>query len=156
MGHILLNWGSYAHLNLQPVLYDQTTFILLIFFMFLTSISEMILSLWLSWLLLFVFGSSIYFISNTSTIISKRRRFPHPNWKRSKKWRRCKLHYWLVCSCRLRPKNRPCSLDGSFSPLPYCANHRNWIRGRERAKAFFNRLQMDGFLSGHKDGYYPW
>ena len=84
MGHILLNWGSYAHLNLQPVLYDQTTFILLIFFMFLTSISEMILSLWLSWLLFGVFGSSIYFISNQCPIISKHCCCSRPNCKRSK------------------------------------------------------------------------
>ena len=44
----------------------------------------MILSLWLSRLLLGVFGSSIYFISKPSPIISKHRCCSRPNWKRSK------------------------------------------------------------------------
>ena len=71
MVHIILNWGYYAHLHLWPVLYYQTAYIPFIFLMFLTILSELILSLWLSWLLLGVFGSSFYFISNPSPIISK-------------------------------------------------------------------------------------
>ena len=118
MGHSLLNWGSYYHLHLQPVLSDQTTYITLFFLVFLTSTSELILSLWLSWLFLGVFGSSIYFISNPSPIIVERCCRFCPNWKRSKRLCRCKLHYWLVHHCRRQPRHRPHSLYGSFFSLP--------------------------------------
>ena len=125
MGHIILNWGSYAHLHLRPLLSDQTTYIPFIFIMFLTSISELIPSLWLPCLLLGVFGSSIYFTSNKSPIISKRRchRCSRPNWKRLNKWHCSKLHYWIVHRCRRRPKNRPPCLHGYFFPPHYCTNN---------------------------------
>ena len=138
MGHIILKWGSYPHLKLQPFLSDQTTYITLIFLMFLTSISELILSLWLSWLLLGIFGSSIYFISNPSPIILKRRCRPCPNWKQVNICRRHKLHYWLVPCCRHRPKNCLPRLHGSFFPLPYCATHQRQRRGRQVLKNYLS------------------
>ena len=156
MGHIILNWGSYSHLHLQPVLSDQTTYIPFIFLMFLTSICELIPYLWISWPLLGVFGPSIYFISNPSPITLKRRRLSRPNWKWLKKWRRRKLHYFSVYYCRLQPKNHPPCLGGSFLLSHYCDNHWIWRRDRACAKYFFNRRWMDDFFSGRKDGYRTW
>ena len=124
MGHSLLKWSSYDYLHLQPVLSDQTTYITIIFLIFLTSNSDLIPYLWLSWLLMGAFGSYIYFISNPSPIILKHRHRPRPNWKRSKRWRRHKLNYWIVRRCRRRPRHRPPCLDGSFFPLPHSTKHR--------------------------------
>ena len=158
MGNSLLNWVSYAHLHLQPVISNKTTYINFIFLMFLTSNSELISSLCLSFLLLGVFGSSIYFISNSSLIILKRRRHPRPNWKRLKIWRRRKFHYWIVCRCRRRPRHSRHRLDGSFFPLPHCTKH--WRRrrggGGGHAIALFERRWMDGFFSSCTYGYRPW
>ena len=123
MGHSIINWGSYIHLHLWPVLSDQTIYIPFIFIMYLTRISEQITSLWLSWMFFGIFGLSIYLISNPSPIISKRCYCPRPNWKSSKKWWRRKLYYLLIHCCRHQPKNLPPRLDGSFFPLPYCAKN---------------------------------
>ena len=54
-----------------------------------------------------------------------------------------KSYYWIICRCRRRTNNRPTIFDGSFLPPPYCANHRIWRKGRERAKEFFKRRRMD-------------
>ena len=124
--------------------------------MFLTSNYELITSLWLSWLLLGVFGSSIYFIPNPSPIISKLFRRPHPNWKLSKRWLHCQFHYCFACHCRLQPRHCPPHLDCSFFPSPHCNKHRRWGRDRECAGDFFERLWMDEFLSGCNYGYWPW
>ena len=150
MGHIILNWVFCDPLHLWPVFSDQTTYIPFVFLMFLTSISELIPSLWLSRMLLGVFGSSIYFISNPSPIISKRRCRcpPRRKWKWLKKWRRYKLHYWLVCHCRHRPKNRTPSLDVSFSSSPYCNKHRRRRRDRSLSKTSFKCRRMDEFPWG--------
>ena len=127
MGNIFLNWGSYAHLHLQPVLPNLTTYLNLIFLMFLTSNSELIPSLWLSWLVLGVFVSSIYIIKIPSPIIPSKKycRRPRPNWKWSKRWRCRKFHYWLVRCCRRQTRHHDPRLDGSFSPSPQCTTHRN-------------------------------
>ena len=121
MGHILLNWCYYSHLQLQLVTSNLTTYLTLTlsFLMFLKSSYEMIPSLWLSWLLLRVFGSSIYFITIPSKRISCKKccHLPHPNWKRSKRWHHRKLHYWLICCCRRQPIHHTHLLDISF--LPY-------------------------------------
>ena len=122
----------------------------------MTSIYEFITSMCIFWMLLGVCGSSICFISNLGPIISKRHCFPCTYWKLSKKWLCCKLNDWLVHSCRLRPKNLPPRLDGSLFLAPYCDKHRRWRRDRARAKAFFNRRQMDNFFCGRKDGYCFW
>ena len=156
MGHSILNWASYAQLHLRPVLTNQTTYIPFIFLMFLTRFSELILSLCISWMLLGVIGSSIYFISNQTTILSKRRCHLRPNWVFPKKCRCCKLHYYIICRCRSRPKNRPPRLYVSLFQLLYCASTQHWRREREHVKDFFKGLHMDGFLSGHKNGYHPW
>ena len=124
--------------------------------MFLTIISEIIPSLWISVVLLGIFVSSIYFISKPSPIISKHCCCPHPTWKRPKRWRRCKLHYWIARRCRHQPKNRPTCLYGSFFSSPYCVKHRRWRRGRARSKAFFKSRRMDEFFIGRKDVYHPW
>ena len=124
--------------------------------MFLTSISKLIPSLWISWLLLCIFGSSIYFISNPCPIISKRRRRPRTNWKRPKIRRSRKLNYWLVRCCRLQPNNRPPHLDGYFFPSLCCAKHHRWVRGGGACtKTFSNCRHIDKILSGCKDVYHP-
>ena len=158
MGHSLLNLGSYAHIHLQPVLSNITTYLTFIFLVILTSTFELIIYLWLSWLMMGVFGSSIYVITIPSPIMSckKRRHLPHPNWTWPNIWRLRKLHYCIVCHCRCLPNNRPPRLDVSFFPWPYCAKHRLWRRGGSHAEDFLKRRRMDEFLSGRKYGYLPW
>ena len=151
-----MNWGYCAHLHLQPVLSDQTTYITLILLMFPTSTSELIPPLWLSWILLGVFGLFIYFISNPSPIIYKRCRCYRPNWKRSKRCIHRKLNYWLDLHCRHQTRHRPPCLDDSFFSSHHYNNHRRWRTGRAHARSFFKRRRMDEFLSGRKDGYCPW
>ena len=125
MGHSLLNWGSYAHIHLQPVLCNQTTHITFIFLMFLKSTSDMIPSLWISWLLLCVFDPYILFISNPSPIILKRSHRLCPNWKRLERWCHCKFHYCIVSCCSCLPRHRSPRLDGSLFPSPHCTKHWN-------------------------------
>ena len=137
MGHRLLNWVSYVHLHLQSVLSDKINYITFIFLIFLTSTSEIVPFMWLSWLLLGIFGSSIYFISNPSPIISKPCRCPCPNWKNLKQYRRCKFYYWLVLCCILRHMHRPPHLDGSFFPSPRCTKYWRQRRRRSHARSFF-------------------
>ena len=157
MGHILLNWGSYDHLHLKQVLSNLTTYLYLTLLMFLTTNSELIPSLWLSWLLMGLSGSYIYVITSPSPIISRKksRRHPPPNWKRSNIWHHRKLHYWLVRHCRRQPRHRTPCLDGYFFPSPHCTKHRLYRRGRARARALFKRRRMNECLSGRKDGYCP-
>ena len=112
--------------------------------------------MWISWLLLDIFGSSIYFITNPSPIISKRCCRPCPTCKWSKILCRCKIHYWIVRCCRRQPNNRPPRFDGYFFPSPYCTKHWRWRSGRAHAKSLFKRHWVDEFLSGCKNGYCPW
>ena len=124
--------------------------------MFLKIMYELVLSLWLPCLLLGVFLSSIYFISNPSPIISKRFCRPCPNWKRSNRWCRCKLSSWLVCRCRRQPRQSPPRLDVSFFLYPHYTNHWRCRRGGAHAIDFLDCRWMDKLFSGRKDGYRPW
>ena len=143
MGCSLLKWGSYAHLQLQPVLSDQTIHITFIVLMFLTSNYELIPSMWLKYLLLGVFGSYKYFVSNPRSIISKRCCRPCPNWKLTNIWCRRKLHYCIACRYRRQPRQCPHCLYVSFFLLPQCTKYQVCRRGGAHARAFFDRRHMD-------------
>ena len=122
----------------------------------MTSNSKLIPYLWLSWLLLGVFGSYIYFISNPSPIISKQRRCLCPNWKWLNRWLCHKLYYWIIRHCRLRPRHHPPFLGGSFFSSYHCNKHQRWRRGGACDRALFERHWMDQFFSGCKDIYRSW
>ena len=160
MGHRLLKWSYSAHINLQLVFSDLTIYptFTFTFIMFLTCIAEPIPYLWISWIMMGVFGLSIYVTTNQSPIISRnnRRRCPHPNWKRLNIWSCCKFHYWLIRRFRRQPRHRPPRLDDYFFPSPHCNKHQSWYIGKARAKVLFKRLRIDEFFSGRKDGYLPW
>ena len=119
MRHTLLKCGYYAHLHLQPVLSDLSTYLYFIFLIFITSTSDLIPYLG-------IFDSSIFVIRIPSPIILRQKHFrcPCPNYKLSKRWRHCKLYYWIVRHCRRQLRHRPPPLYFSLFPSPHRTNHR--------------------------------
>ena len=117
-----------THMNTNYSTIDLLTYLSVIMVMFLTGTQELKPFLWMSILLLGVFGSSLFILfEQPSPAYSKQRcRRPQPNWKQVRKWRRRALLLGLVRRCRCRPRHRPPRLDGSFFPSPHCNRLWRW------------------------------
>ena len=158
MGYSLLNWVYCAHIQLQPVLSNLTTYLnfTFIFLMFLTSIAELIPSLWISWLMMGVFGSYIYVTTNQIPIISHNNCLfcPCLNCKWSKRWCCRKFHYWLIHCCRCQHRHcfqgiHPClsSLASPSAVWPSLLVHSNWISIQRGS--FSWRIMGIGMITGN-------
>jgi len=70
------------------------------------------------------------------------------NHKRAHRWRRRALPFALVVRCRKRARCRPSRLDGSQFLSPTISKHLRWMKGRLRARAFFNSRRNSSRSSG--------
>ena len=68
--------------------------------------------------------------------------------KRAHRWRRHALPFALVVWCRKRAQCHPAHLDGSQFLSPSISKHLRWMKGRLRARAFFNSRHSSSQSSG--------